>query len=509
MMAEQYQNVILGSGAGGKLLSWHLASSGQRTAVIERRWIGGSCPNVNCLPSKNEVFSAHAADILRHAAQYGIKCNFESIDMSVVRQRKRDMVDRLVAIHIAKYKASGAELIMGQARFTGYNTLEVQLNGGGVRTLTGQRVFVNVGTRATIPPVPGLAASNPMSNIELLELDRLPDHLIIIGGGYVGLEFAQAFRRFGSRITIIQRGPQLLSDQDPDVSAEMARILTADGIAVIAPAEVVRVEGKSGSAVTLTLRTASGESIVSGSDILVAAGRTPNTDGIGLEQAGIELDCQGFVKVDDQLRTTAPNVWAIGECAGSPQFTHASEDDFRIIRDNLAGQHRSTRNRLVPSCLFTEPQLAQVGLTETEARRRNIPYELVKVPTNTVLRTLTTGQSDGFLKTLINPADGRILGFTMIGSEAGEVMAAVQIAMLGDLPYSVIRDAVLTHPTMAEGLGNLYSAAKTVIPAKPPAASDGSQNPSPAGHPVRTTVYTKTRSDSPAAVQTPASSSRS
>ena len=460
MAVEKYQNLIIGSGAGGKLLSWHLAESGQRTAVVERKWIGGSCPNVNCLPSKNEIWSAHAADILHHAEKFGIKGGFGPIDMSVVRQRKRQMVDELIAIHVEKYKASGAELIMGQATFTARNTVEVRLNAGGTRTLFGDRVFINVGTRAVIPPVPGLRDSKPMSNIELLELDYLPQHLIVIGGGYVGVEFAQAYRRFGSKVTIIERGPHLIGTQDADVSAEITRTLAREGVAVAAPAEIVSVEGQSGRQVKIVIKSPSGGQTISGSDILVAAGRTPNTDGIGLDLTGVELDSRGFVKVDNQLRASAPNVWAIGECAGSPQFTHVSEDDFRVIRDNLEGQNHTTRGRLIPYCLFTEPQLAQVGLNETEARQRNIPYEVFKVPTSSILRTHTTDQPDGFLKTLIDPSSGQILGFTMIGSEAGEVMTTVQIAMLGHLPYTVLRDAIFTHPTMSEGLGNLYTSVK-------------------------------------------------
>ena len=458
MSTDRYDDLVLGSGAGGKLLSWHLARAGRRTAVVERRYIGGSCPNINCLPSKNEVWSAKVADLIHHAAAFGVVTGSTAIDMRRVRQRKRDMVDGLIAMHLDQYRASGAELIMGTARFVGPKTVEVRLNDGGRRTLAGERVFLNLGTHAAIPPVPGLADARPLTNIELLELDRLPEHLVVLGGGYVGLEFAQAYRRFGSRVTVIDNGEHLLSREDPDVAAELRRILAGDGIDILLAADVLHVEGRSGEGVHLRVRTAGREQTIAASDVLVATGRTPNTAGIGLEIAGVELDPRGYIRVNDRLETSAPDVWAIGECAGSPQFTHVSEDDFRIIRDNLAGGRRSTRDRLVPFCLFTDPPLARVGLSEREARQRGIAARVATLPISAVLRTRTTGENAGFMKVLVETPGDRILGFTMIGPDAGEVMAAVQTAMLGGLPYTVFRDAILTHPTMAEGLNALFAA---------------------------------------------------
>jgi pyruvate/2-oxoglutarate dehydrogenase complex dihydrolipoamide dehydrogenase (E3) component len=455
---ERYEVLVLGSGAGGKLLAWHLARSGRRTAVVERKWIGGSCPNINCLPSKNEIWSAKVADLVHHAAQFGLVTGSIAIDMVRVRQRKREMVDGLVALHLDLYKASGAEFIMGAGRFVAPKTLEVRLNDGGTRVLAGDRVFLNLGTRATIPPIPGLADARPLTNIELLEVDRLPEHLVVLGGGYVGLEFAQAYRRFGSRVTVIEHGPQLLSREDPDVSEEIQRILAAEKIEVLVGAEVLQVEGRSGEGVRLRVRTAGSEQHLAGSDILIATGRTPNTAGIGLDVTGVQLDARGYIKVNERLETSAPDVWAIGECAGSPQFTHVSEDDFRVIRDNLAGGKRSTRDRLIPYCLFTDPPLARVGLSEREARQRGIAVRVAKLPMNAVLRTRTTGETTGFMKVLVEALGDRILGFVMIGPEAGEVMAAVQTAILGGLPYTVFRNAILAHPTMAEGLNALFAA---------------------------------------------------
>jgi len=347
---------------------------------------------------------------------------------------------------------------MGSGRFVAPKTLEVRLNAGGTRTLAGDRVFLNVGTHATIPPVPDLADARPMTNIELLEIDRLPEHLVVLGGGYVGLEFAQAYRRFGSRVTVIEPAPQLLGREDPDVAEEIRRILSAEEIEFMLGAEVLRVEGRAGEGVRLRVRTTGGEGTIATSDILVATGRTPNTAGIGLEEVGVKLDARGYIQVNDRLETTAPQVWAVGECAGSPQFTHVSEDDFRIIRDNLAGGKRSTRDRLIPYCMFTDPPLARVGLSEGEARQRGIAVRVVKLPTSAVLRTWTTAENAGFMKVLVEERGDRILGFTMIGPEAGEVMAVVQTAILGGLPWTLLRDAILAHPTMAEGLGSLFAA---------------------------------------------------
>ena len=461
--SERYEALVLGSGEGGKYLAWHLAKSGRRTAVVERKWVGGSCPNINCLPSKNEIWSAKVADLVHHAAKFGMVTGASAIDMARMRQRKRDMVAGLVEMHLERYRASGAELIMGAGRFVGPKTLEVRLNDGGTRVLAGERVFLNVGTRATIPAIPGLAEAGPLTHIEVLELDRLPEHLVVLGGGYVGLEFAQACRRFGSRVTVVQHGPQLLGHEDADVAEEIRRFLVAESIEVVLEADVLRAEGQSGEGVRLHVRTAGGEHPITGSDILVATGRTPNTAGIGLELAGVELDARGYIRVNDRLETTAPDVWALGECAGSPQFTHVSFDDFRIIRDNLAGGSRSTRGRLAPFCLFTDPPLARVGLSEGEARQRRIAVRVARLAISGVLRTRTIGETAGFMKVLVEAAGDRILGFTMIGPEAGEVVAVVQTAMLGGLPFTVLRDAILTHPTMAEGLNALFAA----LPAAP------------------------------------------
>ena len=454
---QRFDVLVLGSGTGGKLLAWHLAQSGHKTAVVERRWIGGSCPNIACMPSKNEISSAKIAHVARQGGEYGTVTGSVIVDMATVRRRKREMVERQVAKHLQIYRASGAELIMGSGRFVAPKTLVVNLNEGGTRELAADKVFLNVGTHAAIPNVPGLQAAQSLTHVEALELDYLPQHLIVIGGGYSGLELAQAYRRFGSKVTIIESGPQLLAREDIDVSQEMRRILSDEGIQVFVEAELIQVSGRSGDKVSVVVRTLSGEQHIDGSDILVAVGRIPNTAGIGLKEAGVELDGRGYIRVNSRLETSAPEVWAVGECAGSPQFTHISEDDFRIVRDNLAGGNRSTRDRLVPYCMFTDPPLAHVGLSEGEAERQGVMTRIARLLMDSVLGAQATDQTQGFMKALVGDGDDRILGFTMIGAAAGEVMAAAHTAMLAGLSYTSLANAALAHPTMAEGLSSLFS----------------------------------------------------
>jgi pyruvate/2-oxoglutarate dehydrogenase complex dihydrolipoamide dehydrogenase (E3) component len=453
---EHFDVVILGSGQGGKLLAWHLGRSGKKVAVVERRWVGGSCPAVACLPSKNELWSARVAHIVQNAEHYGTSAEAIKTDMRKVRGRKQNMIDREVAFHLDAYKSSGAELIMGSGRFSGQKTIEVALNDGGTRLLVGNEVVVNVGTHAVIPDIPGLEAARALTHIEALELDYLPAHLIVLGGGYIGIEMAQAYRRFGSRVTIIEPGRQLVGREDADVAAEMHSILKGEGIEVLLNAQPVNVHGLSGDSVTLTVRTETGERKIEGSDLLVAVGRIANTVDIGLDKTGVELDARGFIRVNERLETTASGVWAIGECAGNPQFTHVSVDDFRIVKDNMAGGNRKTSDRLIPYVMFTDPPLARVGLSEGEAQRKGLSVRIAKLPMSNVLRTAATDETQGFMKAVVSADDDRILGFSMIGSEAGEVMATVQTAMLAELPYTKLRDAVIAHLTIAEGLGPLF-----------------------------------------------------
>jgi pyruvate/2-oxoglutarate dehydrogenase complex dihydrolipoamide dehydrogenase (E3) component len=461
MSPEPFQNLVVGSGVAGKILAWTLASRGQQTVVVERAMVGGACPNVACLPSKNVIYSAKAVSLVDPTRGLGVVTGAVHADLAGVARRKARMVKELVEMHLGKFRASGAELVMGEARFTEPKTVRVTLNAGGTRLLRGECVFIDVGTRASIPDVPGLAAAGPMTHVEALNLDRLPEHLVVLGGGYVGLEFAQAMRRFGSRVTVLQRGPRLLEREDADVAEALLELMTDEGVEVLLQAEVLGVTGRSGTGATLRVRVGATEKALEASDILVAAGRTPNTDSLDAARAGVELDARGYARVNDRLQTSASGVWATGDCAGSPPFTHVGEDDCRVVLDNLAGGSRTTRGRLIPYCLFTDPELAHVGLTESEARARGVPYRLARAPMAVVLRTHTLSQTRGFMKALVG-ADDRILGFTALGAEASELMAVAQTAMIGGIPYTVLRDTIWTHPTAAEGMLGLF--------ANPPAA---------------------------------------
>jgi pyruvate/2-oxoglutarate dehydrogenase complex dihydrolipoamide dehydrogenase (E3) component len=465
---EEYDIVVLGSGEAGKYIAWTLAKEGKRAVVIERRYVGGSCPNIACLPSKNIIHSAKVASYFWRSLEFGITKDNCKIDMSAVRDRKRKMVDGLVAMHLANFKASGAELAMGSGRFVGPKTVEIALPEGGTRVLRGNNVVISTGSRATVEPIAGLPESVPLTHVEALELDHIPEHLLILGGGYIGLELAQAIRRFGSRVTVIERNQRLAHREDQDVSEILHDLCREEGIEIVTSARVTHIEGKSGQSVKVRAVQAGSEIVLEGTHLLVASGRTPNTNGIGLELAGVEITERGHIKVNERLETTAPGVWAVGDCAGSPHFTHIAFDDFRIVRTNLAGGHRVTTGRQVPFCLFTDPEIARVGLSESEAKELGIAYRLTKIPMTAVLRTRTLSEPRGFLKALIDSESDRILGFTVCGVEAGEIMATVQVAMIAGLPYTALRDAIFTHPTMLEGLIPLFSAvpARKSIPAK-------------------------------------------
>jgi pyruvate/2-oxoglutarate dehydrogenase complex dihydrolipoamide dehydrogenase (E3) component len=455
---ERYENLVIGSGGSGKFIAWTMGDAGRRTAMVERGLLGGACPNVACLPSKNIIYSAKVISLARRGAEFCLKTESMSVDMQTVQRRKRLMVEGLHQMHADRTAASGAELIMGNARFVAPRTVEIDLKSGGKRTISGDRVFLDLGSRAAIPEIPGLRTAEPMTHVEVLNLDRLPSHLIVLGGGYVGLELSQAMRRLGSQVTVIEAGAQLASREDPDVSSALKDLFVDEEIEVLLGTEISQVDGRSGDRVGVQVNDGYGKRTIEGTDLLVATGRKANADGIGLELTGVQLDEHGYIRVNERLETTSANIWAMGDCAGSPQFTHVAFDDFRVVHENLNGGNRTTKNRLIPFCMFTDPELARVGRNETEARHDGIEYRLVKMPMANVLRTRTVSEPRGLMKILIAKDSDEILGFTAFGFEASEQMAAVQTAMIGRMPYTMLRDAIFTHPTMSEGLNEILAA---------------------------------------------------
>jgi pyruvate/2-oxoglutarate dehydrogenase complex dihydrolipoamide dehydrogenase (E3) component len=451
---EQFEYVFLGGGKGGKTLAMELAKSGKRVAVVEEGMIGGSCINVACIPSKALIQTArimHAvqsADILKGGA-HDVK-----VDMTQVHRRVREVVDGMVDINAKAFEASGFDLILGTGHFVGPRRIQVVLNDGRERVVEGVHVFINTGTFAAIPDIPGLRDAAPMTHVEALELDSLPEHLIVIGGGYIGLEMAQAFRRLGSKVTVVQEAPRVAMREDADVTDAIESLLASEGIDVRVSVKPLQVSGRSGQSVTVELNNGSS---VTGTHLLVATGRVPRTAGIGLDVAGVALDERGFIKVDERLATSAPNTWAIGEVAGTPMFTHASFDDYRVLKSQLAGGNLTTHDRVIPYAMFIEPELARIGINESEAQREGIAVRVAKLPMASVPRARTTGDTHGFMKAIVDTQSDRILGFTMLGSNAGEVVATIQMAMLGNLPYTAVRDAILSHPTIAEGLNMLFA----------------------------------------------------
>ena len=409
------------------------------------------------MPSKNILQSARVASYFFRGKEFGIVADGFRVDMSAVRARKRAMVSGLNEMYLDNFKQTGAEFILGSGRFISPKTLEVTLPDGSSRLLHGANVIVSTGTRAALESIPGLAEAEPLTHIEALELDQIPGHLIVIGGGYVGLELSQGMRRFGSKVTVIDRNDRLLHKEDDDVTEALANLFREEGIETALSAGVRQVSGKSGDSVTVIVEQDGKEKTFAGTHLLVAAGRRPNTENIGLELAGVALSAHGYIKVNERLQTTVSGVWAIGEVAGSPQFTHVSVDDFRVVRDNLTGRNHVTTGRLIPYTLFTDPELARIGLTEKEAKARGIPYRLFKIPMERVLRARTLSETRGFLKALVEANGDRILGFTAFAVDGGEIMASVQTAMMGGSPYAVLREAIWAHPTLVEGLIPLFS----------------------------------------------------
>jgi pyruvate/2-oxoglutarate dehydrogenase complex dihydrolipoamide dehydrogenase (E3) component len=455
---DRYDVVILGSGQAAKPLALAFAEAGRRTALVERAWVGGTCVNTGCTPTKTMVASARVAYLARRAADYGVRAADVSVDMTRVRERTRRIIRDFRESSQATLTAQPMiDLVFGAARFVGPKTIEVALTRGGVRRFSGDVVIIDSGARTRAPALPGLDRVPWLDHAAMLELGVLPDHLLVLGGGYIGLEFAQMFRRFGSRVTVVQRHAQLLPREDEDVATALRDILAAEGVEILLSAEARQVVPESGG-LRLVCDTAPGERAVAGSHLLVAAGRTPNTDALNLAATGVAVDARGHVQVDEWLETTTPGIFAVGDVKGGPAFTHISYDDHRILRANLLhGEHASTRGRIVPYVVFTDPELARVGLSEGEARRQGRNFRVARIAMNRVARALEMDEAHGFIKVVIDRDSDQILGATILGVEAGELMSAIEVAMMGELPSAALRDGVFAHPTLAESLNTVMS----------------------------------------------------
>ncbi len=453
-----YDAIVIGSGQGGGPLAGALAKAGWKTALVERKHVGGSCVNEGCTPTKTMVASARVAHLARRAGDYGVTTGPVGVDLAVVRKRKRDMVESFRSGSRKRLEEiEGLDLLMGTARFTGSKTVEVALNEGGTRALSAPTIVINTGTRPRVPDLPGLSDVPFLDSTSIMELDTVPENLLVIGGGYVGLEFGQMFRRFGSKVTVVQRAGQLLPHEDEDVADAVREILVEDGIEVLLEAEANAVRRAEDGTIALMVRQSEGDRILQGSHLLLAAGRVPNTDDLDLAKTSIQPNTRGFIPVNDRLETAVPGIYALGDVKGGSAFTHISYDDYRVLRTNLlrAGG-ASVARRLVPYTVFIDPQLGRVGLTEKEAQAHGRPYRVAKIPMTWVARALETDETRGLMKALVDPESGEIIGAAILGVEGGEIMTVVQMAMMGGVPYTAIRDGVFAHPTLAESLNTLF-----------------------------------------------------
>jgi pyruvate/2-oxoglutarate dehydrogenase complex dihydrolipoamide dehydrogenase (E3) component len=460
MNIEYYDDIIIGGGKAGKTLAPAFAASGRKTALVERSltMIGGGCINIACIPTKTMVASAEVAHIVRNSAAYGVKTHEPTVDLAEVIQRKRSVVESARAMNLHNLEtALGHNLIIGTARFLAPTIVGVATAEGTTRHLTAERLFINTGTRPLIPSIPGLKETGFLTSESIMELEQLPEHLIILGSGYISLEFAQMFRRFGSRVTVIGQSEQILSQQDPDIAIAVQSLLERDGIEFLLKSKVLRID-RTGNETILHIQVADREVGLQGSHLLVAVGRAPNTDTLNLAAAGVVTDARGYIPVNDRLETNISGIWALGDINGGPQYTHVSLDDYRIVKANLIdGGNRSTSDRPIPSCLFIDPELAHVGLTETEAQQQGYAIRVAKLDASAIPRARTSGQTDGLLKAIVDRETGHILGCSLWCHAAGEMISTVQMVMQAQMPYTVLRDGVLTHPTMTEGLNLLFS----------------------------------------------------
>ncbi len=456
---QEYDAIIIGAGQAGPPLATALTSAGWKTAIIERKYVGGTCINYGCTPTKTMVASARAAYMARRSADYGVNHGPLTMDMVKVRQRKREMVESFRSGSLSRIKNNESlEFYRGEASFSGPKTVKISLNEGGERELHARYIFINTGGSPRWPNLPGLDQVEALDLTSIMELDHVPEHLMVIGGGYVGIEFSQMFRRFGSQVTIIQRGKQLLAREDPDIAEEVAKILQADGIEIILDGEALQVEKKGAQQIQVRTKTPDGEKTLAGSHLLVAAGRVPNVEALNLKATGVETGMGNYIQVNEYLETTQPGIYAMGDVKGGPAFTHISYDDYRVIKENLLdGKKRSINDRLVPYTVFIDPQLGRVGMTESEAKEKGFRIKVAKMPMSSVARALEVDETRGVMKAIINAYNDQILGCAILGIEGGELMAIIQVAMMGKMSYTALRDGIFTHPSLSEALNNLFA----------------------------------------------------
>jgi pyruvate/2-oxoglutarate dehydrogenase complex dihydrolipoamide dehydrogenase (E3) component len=453
-MAEQYDVLILGSGQAGNPLSSDFVKAGKRVALIERDEVAGTCINYGCTPTKTMVASAQRAWQVRHAGEFGIEVGSLRVNMEQVRARKRKIVEQFRTSSEKRFASGQPELVRGEARFVGAKEIVVALKAGGERRLAAETIVINTGDSPTVPKIAGLDSVPHLDNVSLMELDAVPEHLLILGGGYEAVEFGQMFRRFGSAVTVIQRGKHLLGLEDVDVSEAVEAILREDGLTIRTGANAIRVDGRAGA---VTVHIEDGTSLA-GSHLFVAVGRSPNTKDLHLDAAGVATDAHGYIKVDDELRTNVPGIYAVGDVKGGPAFTHVSYDDYRILRDNLiTGKGgRKTADRTTVYVVYIDPQLGRVGLTEAEARKSRRKVKVARMPVTSIARATEAGESRGFLKAVVDAETEEILGAAILAPEGGELMSMLELAMMGKLRYSTLENAVFAHPAYAESLNTLW-----------------------------------------------------
>ena len=456
MKSQPYNSIVIGAGQGGALAK-HLAQAGRKTALIERRFLGGSCINWGCTPTKTMIASARIAHLVRRADDFGIHTSRPDIDLNQIRRRKRDMVLDFRGYYEKSIEPiENLDIICGEASFSGGKTVQVELQTGEVQQLQAEIIIIATGSCPTIPPISGLDESDYLTSESLMEIDKVPEHLIILGGGYIAVEFAQMFRRFGAQVTIIERGEQLLAKEDIDVASELAKILQDEGINILLDYKATQIS-KDAKVLSVTTNSKNGERTINGSHLLLAAGHAPNTKSLHPGKAGIEIDKKSYIRINDSLETNVPGIYAMGDVKGGPQFTHIAYDDTRILCGNLLDNNsQTTKDRIIPYVVFTDPQLGRVGMTEKSARKAGYKIRVAKLPLSETARALETGETKGFLKAIVDDDNDQILGGAILSAEGGEVMAVLQMAMQAKLPYTALRDGIFAHPTQVESFNNLF-----------------------------------------------------